>query len=64
MKKIISESEKNIIRNLYNDIRVGALESKSIKSTLNEEQNKIRKLMSLPLLMETWNPSNAFKEVD
>jgi hypothetical protein len=64
MKKLISESEKNEIRNLYNSTKVGGFDTKTIKSTLNEEQNKIRKLMRLPLLMETWNPSNAFKEVD
>jgi len=39
MRKLISENEKNEIRNLYNN-KIGFLETKTIKSTLNEEQNE------------------------
>jgi len=63
MRKLITENEKSEIRNLYSN-KICFLETKTIKPTLNEEQNKIRKLMNLPLLMERWNPANMFKEVD
>jgi hypothetical protein len=63
MKNLLTENEKNEIRQLYGLIN-NFSQKKDNRTTIYEEKNKIRKLMNLPLLLETWNPSNIFKEVD